>query len=162
MVLDLIDPSKALNDPTREITRAVIVDNGDIYKLSNGGVPAPYNTEFSLDNNDGLVIIESNDYNAAGEHYQIQGVQIMQGPNGLTGQGINLVRAVGDAGGSSTTSGLQDFGGNINDVLKIVDIGFVQMASGTQGANLDFALQIRDADNDLTTTQHLFVDFLTV
>jgi len=160
MILDLIDPSKAANDPTREITRAVVVDNADIFKLSNGGVPAPYNTEFSLDNNDGLVIIESNDYNAAGEHYQIQGVQIMQGPNGLTGQGINLNPVVGGAGGSSTTSGLQDFGGNANDVLKIVDIGFVQMASGSQGANLDFSLQIRDADNDLTTTQHLFVDFL--
>jgi hypothetical protein len=161
MILDLIDPSKALNDPTREITRAVVIDNADIYKLSNGGVPAPYNTEFSLDNNDGLVIIESNDYNAAGEHYQIQGVQIMQGPNGLTGSGINLNRAVGDLGGSSTTIGLQPFAGNTNDVLKIVDIGFLQTASGTQGAHLDFALQIRDADGDLTTTRHLFVDFLS-
>jgi hypothetical protein len=58
--------------------------NADIYKLSNGGVPAPYNTEFTLDNNDGVVIIESNDYNGAGDHYQIQGVQISAEPNGLT------------------------------------------------------------------------------
>jgi len=107
------------------------------------------------------VIIESNDYNGAGDHYQIQGVQIMQSPNGLTGQGINLIRAVGDNGGSSTTSNLQDFGGNTTDVLKIVDIGFVQSTSGTQDAHLDFSLQIRDADADLTTTQHLFVDFLS-
>jgi len=46
-------------------------------------------------------------------------------------------------------------------VLKIVDIGFVQSTSGTQDAHLDFSLQIRDADADLTTTQHLFVDFLS-
>jgi hypothetical protein len=156
VILDLKDPITNV-----EITRAVIVENADIYKLSNGGVPAPYNTEFTLDNNDGVVIIESNDYNGAGDHYQIQGVQIMQSPNGLTGQGINLIRAVGDNGGSSTTSNLQDFGGNTTDVLKIVDIGFVQSTSGTQDAHLDFSLQIRDADADLTTTQHLFVDFLS-
>ena len=162
MILDLIDLSKAPDDPTREITRAVVIDNGDIFKLSSGGVPAPYNTEFTLDNNDGLVILESNDYNGTGEHYEIQGVQIMQGANGLTGQGINLNRAVGDGGGSSTTTNLQAFGGNANDVLKIVDIGFLQSASGEQGANLQFALQIRDADNDVTATQTLFVDFLSV
>ena len=156
MILDLKDPIT-----NAEITRAVIVENADIYKLSNGGVPAPYNTEFTLDNNDGVVIIESNDYNGANEHYQIQGVQIMQSPNGLTGQGINLNRVVGDNGGSSTTSNLQNFDNNINDVLKIVDIGFVQSSSGTQDAHLDFSFQIRDADADLTTTQHLFVDFLT-
>jgi uncharacterized protein DUF5801 len=156
LILDLKDVN---GGPS--ITRAVVVENGDIFKHSDG-VPAPYNAEFSLDNNDGLVIIENNDYNAAGEHYEIQGVQIMQGPNGLTGQGIDLNRAVGTNGGSSTTSGLQNFGGNVNDVLKIVDIGFVQSSSGTQDAHLDFAFQINDADGDLTTTQHLFVDFLTV
>jgi hypothetical protein len=100
VTLDLID-DKGDADPTNdvEITKAILVDNGDIIKKSTpGGVPAPYNSEFTLDNNDGLVIIESNDYNAAGEHYQIQGVQIMQSANGLTGNGINLNGATGAGG----------------------------------------------------------------
>ncbi|MGY4425176.1 hypothetical protein ACVWY2_007625 [Bradyrhizobium sp. JR6.1] len=76
MILNLIDDkgtASTTDDVT--ITRAIIVDNSDIIKKSTpGGVPAPYNTEFTLDNNDGLVIVESNDYNAPGEHYKIQGV----------------------------------------------------------------------------------------
>src|SRR5262249_23948762 len=87
LILDLKDANE------NEITRAVTVNNSDIFKT--GQVPAPYNTEFSLDNNDGLVVVEANDYNLAGETYQIQGIQIMQSANGLTGSGINLNGAVG-------------------------------------------------------------------
>jgi hypothetical protein len=42
-----------------------------------------------------------------------------------------------------------------NDVLKIVDIGFVQQTSGTIGANLDFAFNIVDGDGDLLGLQHI-------
>jgi hypothetical protein len=160
--LDLIDfgaDGKAggtgLNADTT-ITRSIVVDNADIYKASTpGGVPSPYNSEFSLDNNDGLVIIESNDYNGTGEHYQIQGLQIMQSSNDLIGTGVNLNKAIGAAGGSPVGGTQQSWGATDNDVLKITDIGFIQTTSGTQTANLDFAFNIHDADLDLLGVQHI-------
>jgi hypothetical protein len=115
----------------------------------------PYNTEFTLDNNDALLIIEQNDYTVAGETYQIQGIQIMQSANGLTGDAINLNGLTGANGGSSATSNLTAWDPADNDVLKIVEIGFVQSTSGTIDANLDFAFQIADGDADTTSTQHL-------
>jgi len=78
VILDLKDANG------NEITRAVNVQNSDLIK-GNANVPFPYNTEFTLDNNDALLIIEQNDYTVAGETYQIQGIQIMQSANGLTG-----------------------------------------------------------------------------
>src|SRR5206468_7056141 len=54
MILDLIDKDGADNilgnaDDGSSITRAVSVENGDIIKKATGGVPAPYNSEFTLD-----------------------------------------------------------------------------------------------------------------
>ncbi|WDZ81894.1 DUF5801 repeats-in-toxin domain-containing protein (plasmid) [Ensifer adhaerens] len=170
MILNLIDygadgkvGGTGLNADT-ETTRAIRVDNIDIIK-GNANVPFPYSTEFSLDNNDGLVIIESNDYNLdAGKKWQIQGVQIMQSGNGLTGSAINFN---GVTGANGFSSGTQTWDNNLNskgqpigdnDVLKIVDIGFVQNTSGTIPANLDFAFQVADADGDTTATQHILVN----
>ena len=148
VILDLIDP-----DTKQEITKALIVDNADIIKT--GGVPAPYSSEFTLDNNDGLLVIESNDYNlSATEHWNIQGLQIMQSGNNLTGTGINLNGATGENGGSS---GTQAFEATDNDVLKIVDIGFVTSDTGAQDADLDFAFRIADFEGDTTAEQHLDV-----
>src|SRR5262249_22646746 len=90
VILDLKDPNGVLP----EVTRAVNVQNSDLIK-GNANVPFPYNTEFTLDNNDALLIIEQNDYTVAGETYQIQGMQIMQSANGLTGNAINLNGATG-------------------------------------------------------------------
>ena len=149
VILDLKDANG------NEITRAINVENSDLIK---GSVPPPYNTAFSLDNNDALLIIEQNDYTVAGETYQIQGVQIMQSGNGLTGSGINLNGAIGAGGGSNATASLTAWEGTDNDVLKIVDIGFVQSNSGTIGASLDFAFNIVDGDADQTATQHILVD----
>jgi len=153
LVLNLIDANGV------ETTRAVRVDNVDIIK-GNANVPFPYSTEFSLDNNDGLVIIESNDYNAAGETFQIQGVQIMQSANGIVGNNtaINLVGATGLAGGSNATTSLVNWDPTDNDVLKIVDIGFIQETSGTVDGLLDFSYAVADADFDPTATQHVFVN----
>ena len=81
----------------------------------------------------------SNDYNDGTETFQIQGVQIMQSANGLTGNAINLNGATGAGGDSNATSGLTAWDPTDNDVLKIVDIGFVQSTSGTIDALLDFA-----------------------
>src|SRR5262249_11339331 len=138
---------------------AVNVQNSDLIK-GNANVPFPYNTEFTLDNNDALLIIEQNDYTVAGETYQIQGMQIMQSANGLTGNAINLNGATGAGGGSSATSNLTAWDPTDNDVLKITDIGFVQQTSGTIDGHLDFALNIQDGDGDTTGTQHLLVDVL--
>jgi hypothetical protein len=76
----------------------------------------------------------------------------------LTGDAINLNGAVGTNGGSNATGGLTAWDPTDNDVLKIVDIGFVQQTTGTIDANLDFGFQIADADGDTTLTQHILVD----
>ena len=161
VIVDLIDPNAPAGQ--QEITRSIVVENSDFFK-TDASVPSPYNTEFDLDNNDGLLIIEANDYNLAGEHYQLQGVQIMQSANGLTGSGINLNRATGVNGGSPVGGTLQSWTdpsfGNENDNLKITDIGFIQTQTGTQDASLDFSFQIVDGDGDTTATQHLLVDVL--
>jgi hypothetical protein len=149
IILDLIDANG------NEITRAINVENSDLIK---GTVPPPYNAAFSLDNNDALLIIEQNDYTVAGETYLIQGVQIMQSGNGLTGSAIDLDGTIGDNGGSEATTNLTAWEATDNDVLKIVDIGFVQQTSGTIGASLDFAFNIVDGDADQTATQHILVD----
>ena len=151
MILDLKDANG------NEVTRAVNVENSDLIK-GNANVPSPYNTEFTLDNNDALLIIEQNDYTVAGETYLIQGVQIMQSGNGLTGSAIDLDGTIGDNGGSEATTNLTAWEATDNDVLKIVDIGFVQQTSGTIGASLDFAFNIVDGDADQTATQHILVD----
>ncbi|AJC77623.1 hypothetical protein IE4803_CH00363 [Rhizobium etli bv. phaseoli str. IE4803] len=163
LILNLIDVNGADNiagngDDNATITRAMYVSNADIYKT--GQVPAPYNSEFTLDNNDGLVIVEQNDYNAAGEDYVMQAVQIMQSGNGITGNNtaIDLVRTTGAGGGSNATGGLVNFDATDNDVLKITDIGFTSTVSQTPDANLDFAFRVADADGDQTEIQHILVD----
>ncbi|WP_095199277.1 DUF5801 repeats-in-toxin domain-containing protein [Mesorhizobium carmichaelinearum] len=151
LILDLKDANGT------EITRAVNVQNSDLIK-GNANVPSPYSTEFTLDNNDALLILEQNDYTVAGETYQIQGIQIMQSANELTGNAINLNGAIGVNGGSSATTNLTAWDPTDNDVLKIVDIGFVQQSSGTVDAHLDFAFKVADADLDQTVPQHILVD----
>jgi hypothetical protein len=151
LILDLKDANG------NEVTRAVNVQNSDLIK-GNANVPFPYNTEFTLDNNDALLILESNDYNDGTETFQIQGVQIMQSANGLTGNAINLNGGTGAGGDSNATTGLTAWDPTDNDVLKIVDIGFVQSTSGTIDALLDFSFAVADADGDTTATQHIPVN----
>ncbi|TPJ36041.1 DUF5801 repeats-in-toxin domain-containing protein [Mesorhizobium sp. B2-6-5] len=144
-------------DSSMHTSKAVYISNADIYKT--GQVPAAYAADFPLDNNDGLVIIEKNDYNAAGENWVIQGAQIMQSGNGITGDNtaIDLQRAIGSGGGSSQTT-LVNWDATDNDVLKIVDLGFTSTQTTTPDAHLDFGVQIADADGDTTTVQHILVD----
>ncbi|ULR43821.1 DUF5801 repeats-in-toxin domain-containing protein [Rhizobium sp. K102] len=163
LILNLIDLNGADNiagngDDNATITRAMYVSNADIYKT--GQVPTAYSSEFTLDNNDGLVIVEQNDYNAAGEDYVLQGAQIMQSGNGITGNNtaIDLNRVTGAGGGSNATSSLVNFDATDNDVLKITDIGFTSTVTQTPDANLDFAFQVVDADGDQTEMQHILVD----
>ncbi|MGK7864898.1 beta strand repeat-containing protein [Falsiroseomonas sp. E2-1-a4] len=151
VILDMKDASG------NETTRAINVENSDLIK-GTANIPFPYSTQFTLDNNDALLIIEQNDYTVAGETYQIQGMQIMQSGNGLTGLAINLNGAIGASGGSSATSNLTAFDPTDTDVVKIVDIGFVQQTSGTIDATLDFSFALADADGDTTLQQLLSVN----
>ncbi|QOF74510.1 hypothetical protein IG197_29690 (plasmid) [Aminobacter sp. SR38] len=163
LILNLIDKNGADNiagnaDDNSTITRAVYAANADIFRT--GQVPTPYDSEFTLDNNDGLLIIEQNDYNAAGEDYVLQGVQIMQSGNGITGANaaIDLTGATGAGGGSNATGSLVNFDAVDNDVLKITDIGFTSTVTETPNASLDFAFQLEDADGDQTAMQHILVE----
>src|SRR6185295_11563320 len=114
VVLKLVETGFAANDPAHTTTVAVVVDAADIYKFGDT-IPAGYNS-ITLDNNDGLVIIEANDYNLAG--YQIYGAQILSSTEGITGTGIDLNRATGTSGGSSGSEAFQPSTTD-GDVLKI-------------------------------------------
>ncbi|TPI81951.1 DUF5801 repeats-in-toxin domain-containing protein [Mesorhizobium sp. B2-8-9] len=155
-------------DSSVHTTKAIYIENADIYKM--GQVPTAYAADFPLDNNDGLIIIERNDYNGVGENWVIQGAQIMQSGNGIIGPdnpnlagfqetptAIDLNRATGSAGGSSQTA-LVNWDATDNDVLKIVDLGFTSTQTTTPDAHLDFGVQIADADGDTTAVQHILVD----
>ncbi|PZV38975.1 DUF5801 repeats-in-toxin domain-containing protein [Mesorhizobium kowhaii] len=164
VILDLVSA-----DGTQHTSKAVYISNADIFKT--GQVPTAYAADFPLDNNDGLVIIERNDYNGAGENWVIEGAQIMQSGNGITGPdsdpilaglqetptAIDLNRTTGSGGSSSQTT-LVNWDPTDNDVLKIVDIGFTSTQTTTPDAHLDFGVQLHDADGDTTTLQHILVD----
>ncbi|MER9140893.1 DUF5801 domain-containing protein, partial [Mesorhizobium sp. M0830] len=164
LILDLIDKNGADNiagntDDNSSITRAVYVSNSDIFRT--GHVPSPYSSQFTLDNNDGLLIIEQNDYNTGTEDYVMRGVQIMQSGNGITGSAINLEgKTTTDlgGGGSDATTNLVNFDAVDNDVLKITDIAFSTTVTQTPSASLDFAFKVADADGDTTDFQHILVD----
>jgi hypothetical protein len=175
VVLKLIDP-----DDHSTTTRAFIVDNKDIIQLSYGGgtgIANPSEYGIVLDQNDGAVIFESNDYNFGSENYQIQGAQVLVSTQGLTGTGYNLngyvasSNVTGDNDGATPSSPQQAFGdengektnqldtiGGLaeaatwdGDVIKIVDIGFV--TDVTPDAHLSFDVVLADADSDATATQ---------
>lgn len=169
-------------NPALTTTKAIYISNADIFKT--GQVPPAYAADFPLDNNDGLVVIERNDYNGAGENWVLQGVQIMQSGNGLVGAGsapagtnaalggataIDLNSATG-ANGGSLSAPLVVWDNDVakvngvdtavadNDVIKIVDIGFTSTQTTTPDAHLDFGVQLHDADGDTTAIQQILVD----
>ena len=136
-------------------TRAVMIQNSDIIKGPGTG-PGDY-SGITLDNNDGLVIIESNDYNLPGENWVIVGAQIAGSDEGVTGSAINLNGAIGAAGDSDANNDgvldTQAFSTDANDgPFKISSIGFVTTESTDQNATLDFDVTITEADGDSETT----------
>ncbi|RWC97286.1 MAG: type I secretion C-terminal target domain-containing protein, partial [Mesorhizobium sp.] len=144
VILKLLDP-----DTNQTTTRAVVVDHDDVYLA---GQSNPYNIAYG--SADGVVIIESNDYNInPGENYVITGMQLLTSTEAITGSGIDLNKATGDAGGSS---GTQVFTSD-NDVIKFTDIGFVTATTTPQNADLNFNVTLKDADGDTTTAQQLDV-----
>jgi hypothetical protein len=148
-----------------EITRAVRVDNTDIFHFGSNLSAFGINITGS---NDGAVIIESNDYNFGSEHYLIEGAQILSSSNGITstaGSVIDLNGATGAGGASSLTdsfSTVQDSGGSTGgtwdgDVIKVTSAGFITSTTTTQNADLQFGVTNVDFDGDTTTTQTLDV-----
>lgn len=136
-------------------TMAIVVDNADIFRntTSAGQYPSyliDYMESKPLDNNDGLVVIESNDYRFGSipNDYVIVGAQILSSTEKVGGSGTNLNSAVGSSGGSGT-NGTQTFSKSTTvdtDVVKISDIGFIRESVDTStvkdylgiGANLVF------------------------
>ena len=165
MILKLQDA----NDPSVTTTRAVVVQYSDIFhKAQANQIPASFGFTGTLDNNDGLVVIESNDYNISlTDNWTISGAQVLASTEGVTGQGINLNGAIGAGGGSPSTlvglNAIQDSGKNNGgtwdgDVFKIVNIGFLTLI--TPDSELNFGVKVIDFDGDTTGSQTLTVDIL--
>lgn len=151
LLLKLVDDDTGLTT-----TRMILIDAADIAKNSTAtDATLPPALGLSLDNNDGAVVVEANDYNiGATDDYRIFGAQILTSTQGIGGSGIELNPVTGDAGGSSSTRGFGP-GDNDNDVVKITDIGFIVTESGTQDADLELKFAIVDADGDATAEQQI-------
>jgi hypothetical protein len=146
LILKLIDA-----DTAQTTTRALIIDNSDILKNGNAITPT---YGITLDNNDGAIIIQGNDFNGIGENYLISGAQILVSTEGLIGTGIDFNSAIGEAGAST---GFQSFGSSTtdNDVIKISDIGLVTSEQATLDLALELTLAVKDSDDDVSDTQTL-------
>ncbi|MGF6456757.1 beta strand repeat-containing protein [Pseudomonas frederiksbergensis] len=169
------------NDSSITTTRAIYVDQGDVYENDTNNADlvgtkyealivndlADPNDPF-LDNNDALLIVESNDFNIqTGDNWLIKGIQILSNDAGLTGSAINLNRNVGADGASSTSaqpvSGLVGPGNTIaedtsTNPLKIIDAGF--STTTTTPATLDLTLDFKvvDSDSDFTAVQTIDIE----
>ena len=131
--------------------RAVVVDNYDIYVKTDPSIPVPAAySNVSLDNNDGLVIIESNDYNRdlGGGNVQVGyqvGCQVNVGgiDVGLTG-GLYLPLST-----NTTASPLPIIGGSLNFpvqpgqvvVVKVLNKDFKKKVVSLQLSGVEMTVQ---------------------
>ncbi|NSX06961.1 hypothetical protein HTX81_00015 [Pseudomonas lini] len=169
------------NDSSITTTRAIYVDQGDVYEndTNNSDLvgtkyealiandPADPNDPF-LDNNDALLIVESNDFNIqTGDNWLIKGIQILSNDAGLTGSAINLNRNVGADGASSTSAqpivGLMGPGNTIaedtsTNPLKIIDAGFSTTTTTPATLDLELDFQVVDRDSDFTAVQTIDIE----
>ncbi|MFM5205787.1 DUF5801 repeats-in-toxin domain-containing protein [Aeromonas veronii] len=153
---DLVIVLKLVGAEGVTTTRALVVSNSDIYRNVSGATAlvALAGYGITLDNNDGAIVIESNDYNAPGESWQIYGAQILTSVEGITSSvAINYDRDFNDGFDGLTTFAKQ----SDNDVVKVSDIGFVKTQTTTVDADLDFLVVVQDADNDATSSVNLHV-----
>ncbi|WP_028629719.1 retention module-containing protein [Metapseudomonas resinovorans] len=153
---DLVVVLKLIGAGGTKTTRALVVSNSDIM-TANSVALAAYG--ITLGNNDGAIVIESNDFNASGESWQIYGAQILTSVEDITtSSAIDFNSALGGGGASNVANGTS-FGSSAtdNDVLKVSDIGFITAESNTLDTELDFQVGIKDADGDSTSTQSLHV-----
>ncbi len=155
---DLVVVLKLIGTGGITTTRALVISNSDIAKSSSSAatLAALLAYGITLDNNDGAIVIEHNDYNGVGENWQIYGAQILTSVEGITTTtALNFNAAFGDSGGSYTTT---DFSNQTDsDVVKVSDIGLITSENTTLDAELDFQVGVKDADNDATSTTNLHV-----
>jgi hypothetical protein len=156
VVLKLVDDISGA-----EINRTFIVGNSNGNDdVINTSVPS---YGFVAQAQNGIVVFESNDYNFTGEHYSIQGAQVVTSTQGTSGTGFQLNGAIDNPatpGVEGATPNAQiAFGGDTtegnNEPIKIVNIGFV--STSTPDAHLTFDVALVDADGDATATQTLDV-----
>ena len=159
---DLVVILKLVDTVTGEFTtKAIIVDAADLYRGNSAADEAllngtPYESLANMGNNEGLLVIQSNDYNGVGENWEIVGGQILTGETGVSGTGINLNRGFGDTGGSSVAQAFStdtDVGG-----AKIMSIGFLIDSVESQSATIEFDVTISDADGDQVATNNVTVN----
>ncbi|MFQ2383965.1 T1SS-143 repeat domain-containing protein [Aeromonas dhakensis] len=155
---DLVVVLKLIGTGGITTTRALVISNSDIAKSSSSAatLAALLAYGITLDNNDGAIVIEHNDYNGVGENWQIYGAQILTSVEGITTTtALNFNAAFGDSGGSYTTT---DFSNQTDsDVVKVSDIGLITSENTTLDAELDFQVGVKDADNDATSNTNLHV-----
>jgi hypothetical protein len=141
--------------PTKYL--ALVVDNTDVF---TNGSPPPAGFGIVLDNNDGAIIIQSNDYlpSAGAGNWQIAGAQVITSTEGLSGSGINFNGALG-TGATGESTGSEAFSAATvdQDVVKISDIGLITTTTTTQAADLQFNVSNVDADGDTTASTTLDV-----
>ncbi|MEQ7873570.1 DUF5801 repeats-in-toxin domain-containing protein, partial [Sphingomonas sp. ASV193] len=143
---DMIVVLKLYDTVTHQYTtEALMVQNGDIIK-SNATLAGTAYSGITLDNNDGLIVIEANDYQQGNSNLVIVGAQIAGSDDGITGTAINFNGALGASGGSS---GTQSFQTDVSDQpFKIQNIGFLTTTTTNQNADLTFNATIKDGDGD--------------
>ena len=143
---DMIVILKLFDTSTHQYTtQALLVQNGDII-TSNATLAGTAYAGIALDNNDGLIVIEANDYQQGNSNLVIVGAQIAGSDAGISGTALDFNGALGVSGASS---GTQPFSTDVNDnPFKIQNIGFVTTTTTNQTANLSFTVTIQDGDGD--------------
>ncbi|MDX5373297.1 MAG: type I secretion C-terminal target domain-containing protein [Pseudomonadaceae bacterium] len=158
---DLVVVLKLIGAGGVTTTRSLVISSSDIYKSSSGATALAALAAYgiTLDNNDGAIVIESNDFNGAGESWQIYGAQLLTSVEGITtSSAINFDSGFGDSGASNTVNtGGFGFFATDNDVIKVSDIGFIGTTTTTLDAELDFQVAVQDSDDDTTSTANLHV-----
>ncbi|MCF2515235.1 DUF5801 domain-containing protein [Sphingomonas sp. G124] len=128
-------------------TVALMVQNSDIQKGPGSG-PGIY-SGITLDQNDGLIVIEPNDYQQGNTNLVIVGAQIAGSDEGVSGTAIDFNYG-GVLGVAST--GTQAFSTDVSDgPFKISSIGFTTTQTTPQNAQLDFNVTVTDGDGDSIT-----------
>ena len=145
-------------------TRAVYVDQGDVYESDTDNtdvVGTRYEPIINdLDNNDALMIVESNDYNVElGDNWVIKGIQILSNNAGLTGDAIDLNRDVAENGGGESSTGAFVEDDTSTGPIKIVDAGFSSTETTPPMLDLQIAFKIVDADDDETDDQTIDIEY---
>ncbi len=128
-------------------TKALMIQNTDIQHGPGAG--SGLFSGVTLDQNDGLIVIEPNDYQQGNTHLVIVGAQLAGSDEGITGDAINFNNAMGDAGASI---GTQPLSTDVSDgPMKISSIGFITTTTTDQTADLTFNVTVKDGDGDTVT-----------